>query len=236
MTLVNGTSGASYAFGYGYDDLGRPKTVSNLYGQTFGWNYYVTQSNIPAFNGLATDLVTEQTASKTGNVGLYDTTYTYNKRGFLTDQKTVNASNAILAEYGSTGSSGAMTYDGTGNRLTLPVSMPAVNSVAGYGGATYYTYDGTSNTNGTTNPNIGRRGQLTQEATARGGNAVLNFDYDPSGNPTTFRNSNGIGYNDNNQFSNTSVYTYDGNGNPTAYPLGTGSAPATYDYENRMTR
>ena len=232
LTLVNGTSGASYAFGYGYDDLGRPKSVSNPYGQTFGWNYYSTGGTTP----LATDLVTEQTASKTGNIGLYDTTYAYDKRGFLTDQRTVNgaATPAVLAEYGSTGSSGAMTYDGAGNRLALPVSMPTVNSVAGYGGATYYTYDGTSNTNGTTNPNIGRRGQLTQEATARGGNAVLNFDYDPSGNPTTFRSTGGIGYNANNQNSSAS-YTYDGNGNPTAYPLGTGSAPATYDYENRLT-
>ena len=69
---------------------------------------------------------------------------------------------------------------------------------------------------------------------ARRGNAVLNFDYDPSGNPTTFRSTGSIGYNANNQNSSAS-YTYDGNGNPTAYPLGTGSAPATYDYENRLT-
>ena len=128
-----------------------------------------------------------------------------------------------------------MTYDGAGNRLALPVSMPTVNSVAGYGGATYYTYDGTSNTNGTTNPNIGRRGQLTQEATARGGNAVLNFDYDPSGNPTTFRSTGGIGYNANNQNSST-AYTYDGNGNPTTYPLTSGSNGCSYDLENRLVR
>ena len=106
--------------------------------------------------------------------------------------------------------------------------MPPVNGVAGYTGPTYYTYDGTSNTS------TNKRGQLTQESTARGGSAILNFDYDPSGNPTTFRSNSGIGYNANNQFSST-AYTYDGNGNPTAYPLGTGSAPAAYDYENRLT-
>ena len=128
-----------------------------------------------------------------------------------------------------------MTYDGAGNRLSLPVSMPAVNSVAGYTGPTYYTYDGTSNTNGTTNPSLGRRGQLTQEASSRGGSSVQGFDYDAAGNPSVFRGNDptgGAGYNANNQ---NKALAYDGDGALQGYTSGSTTYSASYDPESRLS-
>ena len=52
--------------------------------------------------------------------------------------------------------------------------------------------------------------------------------FDTAGNPTTFRNTSGQTFNNDNQ---RSADTLDGNGNPTTY----GTTSVTYDAENRIT-
>jgi hypothetical protein len=71
--------------------------------------------------------------------------------------------------------------------------------------------------------------ELTGETSTRTGAAYsFSHAYDLAGNPTTLRGTSGITYNANNQRDG---YTYDGNGNPTAYKGKT----LAYDVENRLS-
>ncbi len=75
--------------------------------------------------------------------------------------------------------------------------------------------------------------RLTNENTTAG--ASLTHSYDNAGNPTELRNVGGLGYNPDNQPLSSS-YVYDGNGNPTTYPLGGVSSTLTFDEEDRVTK
>ena len=209
------------AFTYGYDGVGRPSSLSNPYGQTFGWQYAPANATGPVNGWLYSQ--TAQSATAT----LYTTTYAYNNRGWLLDQKTVKGS-TLLSEFGSaTAAANALQYDATGNRTRLTANF---GTGSAFTGTASYTYDDPANVAPTS-----KRGQLTAESNARVGGGGGSFAYDAAGNPTSFRSSSSIGYNANNQLSGT-AFGYDGNGNPTAYPLGAGSTGNTFDPENRLTQ
>ena len=202
------SGGTAYNFAYAYDPLGRPASLTNAAAQSFSWAYqHDAQNNSNSW--LAT-----QTAS-----GLYQSAYTYNGRGWLTDLKTQSQQAGLIAEFGS--ASSPMQYDGAGNRTGMNVTMPTTNGVAGYGGLVSYAYDGTAATGG-----ANARGQLTSESNPRvsGGGS---FDYDNAGNPTTFR---GVPQSAPTADNQPGGNTYDGNGSPTTY---TGRT-YTYDAERRL--
>ena len=134
----------------------------------------------------------------------------------MLDLKNAASGGGTLSDFGGTGS-GAMTYDGAGNRLSMPVSLPGTS----YGGTTSYSYDG--------------RDQLTQESSTRYGGYANAFQYDGftsgtstgPGNPTLMR---GTSHSFNAGDQDTGI-ACDGIGNPTTY-RGSG---LTFDPENRMT-
>jgi RHS repeat-associated protein len=77
--------------------------------------------------------------------------------------------------------------------------------------------------------------RLTSENTV--GGASLTHNYDNAGNPTLLRNQNptgGAGYNTDNQ-NRAAIFAYDGNGNPTSYPLNGLASNLTFDEEDRLT-
>ena len=104
---------------------------------------------------------------------------------------------STLSEFGGTGGS-AMAYDGAGNRLSLPASLPGTS----YGGTTSYAYDG--------------RDELTQESSTRYGGYANAFQYDGftsgtstgPGDPTLMRGTSHAFNADNQDAANT----YDGGG------------------------
>ena len=129
-------------------------------------------------------------------------TYTYDARNQI----------ATIASAGGGGLAGfnGLYYDGTGNQTQQAAYGSSIQ------GVTNYTYDS--------------KDQLTQEQSTQAGGFKNAFAYDPAGNPTTFRNTSGLTYNNDNQ--NTAAnYTYDGEGSPTTYQ----GATLTYDVENRLT-
>jgi YD repeat-containing protein len=221
---------------YTYDAAGRLSQIQ------FPW--YVTDQNgnhnlNVVYNYLFNNWLSGQTSyyntldqnGKPLTVYLVYSTYVYNARGQL------------LTLANSTGPAGlstfqTMKYDGAGNRLSMNVSIPIVYKqlgnftspyAAGLSGTVSWTYDA--------------QDHLTQEnnqlSTQSGGSTdqyavpyVNNYVSDAAENLTTFRNAT-IGYNIDNQLS---TVTYDGEGNPTAYPVfGSGTRTTTFDPEDRMT-
>ena len=106
------------SFTYIYDGRGLPASVTNPYGETFGWTYLD--------NGW---LWTQST----GN--LFKSIYTYNALGQATDlaHRQQNMAQTLLADFGS------MSQDAAGNRLSMTASLPA--APASYSGMTTYAHD-----------------------------------------------------------------------------------------------
>jgi hypothetical protein len=158
--------------------------------------------------GAASVLCTRQTL---GN-GAYAQHY-YNARGLLTELLNRTSGGAPLAEYvGPSGYNSDMTYDAAGNRLAMQVPQ-----YSPYQGTVEYTYDS--------------QDRLQLEDSTRNGGYEHDPAYDAAFNPTTFRGTSGLTYNDDNQ-RNATGYAFDGNGNPTSY----GGATLAFDAENRMTQ
>ncbi len=198
------------SFSYSYDAVGRMSSLTNPYNETSRWAY---QDN----GWLQTQTL--------GNGAV--TIYTRNALGEVTRLLNQTAGGATLSDFGGTT---GMTYDGAGNRLTMPVSVPGAPALSG---TTSYQYD-----YGLTNNPAARRGQLTQESSTRAGGYSDAFAYDATaqspggtsggpGNPTTLGAFSGVRFNADNQNTH---YTYDGNGNQSDP-----SGPYAYDPENRLT-
>ena len=207
--------GAPFTFTYGYDGVGRPLTLSNPAGQTFGWNYLQDASS------RSNSWLAGQTATA-GSATLYGATYAYDGQGRLTalaNTTGANGAGTVLSAFGS--AAAPMTYDGAGNRVGMNVSVPG--AAASYSGNVSYVYDPAASTDPTT-----KRGQLTAESNPRVPSGGGGFAYDAAGNPTTFRSQPTSGYNADNQPSGN---TYDGNGSPSLY----NGATCVYDVERRLT-
>lgn len=80
---------------------------------------------------------------------------------------------------------------------SVTASMPATPT--SFSGTTSYTHD--------------TKLQLTNETSARGGGYSLSNAFDSAGSATTFKGASNA-YNSSNQ---NTVWTFDGNGNPTTY-------------------
>jgi RHS repeat-associated protein len=104
-----------------------------------------------------------------------------------------------------------ISYDGAGNRTSVSASGIGTSSL---NGGAAFTYD--------------TKNQLLEELSNRYGSFTDDFDFDSSGNPTTFRGTTKT-YNSNNQPTGMG-FTYDSNGNPTAY----NGVSLTFDPENRL--
>lgn len=187
------------SFSYGYDAAGRETSLSNPNNELTKWSYYNN------------NLLQSQTFANSVR-----TVYSYNQRGLMIDQTTKTNAGTLLSEYGGFGQGASMTYDGVGNRLFMPVTMP--QSAALYSGTTNYAYDS--------------RSQLKQEQSSRNNYNDL-FTYDGGningpGNPTSMR-SFGHTYNGDNQ---DTANRYDGNGNPYNYQ----GTSLWFDPENRLTQ
>ena len=195
-------AGLPTAFSYTYDAAGRQTGLTNPFSEASSWQY------------LNNSWLWKQTLAN-GAV----TAYTYNARGFITDQQTQNGG-TLLSDFGG------QTYNGVGDRTKVTANLPVAPAV--YSGTTSYGYDQGQ----TGNPAL-NRSQLTQETSTRSGgyNNVLGYDGGIStgpGNPTTFRGTSRTFNADNQDTANT----YDGNGNPTTY----NGSSLQFDPENRMTQ
>ena len=190
--------GGAEQFFYVYDNDGRMTQETDPHGRVSSWAY------------KENSWLASQTLGNGAN-----TSYTYNKRGQVTDQKTTNSDGITLINEFKSPSTGA--FDGAGDRTQVVVSgLPS-----GYGGTISYAYD--------------QRGQLTNESSTRPNfGAARTYQYDGAaggtstgpGNTTLFNGASRT-YNADNQ---TTSNTYDGNGNPTTYQ---GTA-LTFDAESRM--
>ena len=178
------TPGGAFAYGYGYDGLGRLNSLTNPSGEASSWAYPIP---------LPTDKSWK--VSQTLNNGV-TTTATYNPLGHLTDLLN-KTSGGTLSEFSVPSVNG---YDGAGNRLTLTAALP------GYSGTTSYTYDYGQ----ITNPRL-NRSRLTQETTTRGAGVGGAFAYDAAGSPTVLRGVASGPWNVDNQPTGLG---FDGNGNP----------------------
>jgi RHS repeat-associated protein len=230
MTSIN-----SGAFSYLYDGMGRlaqlnvPFTVMssgnpiNGAGGDYLQHQYQANGWLAQTNGL---LMGMAPASSTV------TSYQYNPRGFLTS----------LQNYQQDGSTGGLTnsstftgmgYDAVGNRLALSASIPAVGSAPDASRSVSFAYD-TAHSTPSQNRDV-----LTGEASAGSGsyaqNYTNNFGYDDAYNPTLFAyDGSPVPYsavNADNQFSTSSLFSYDGDGNPTTYE----NYPYSFDPEDRLT-
>lgn len=110
---------------------------------------------------------------------------------------------------GNTISDFMITYDGAGNRSSVVASSI-----------------GTTTLNGTTTFTYNTKDEVLQELSTRLAGFTDNFGYDSAG--TSFKGTTKP-YNSNNQQTGTG-FTYDGNGNPTAY----NGVSLTFDPENRL--
>lgn len=196
-------------FNYNYDAAGHMTSLTNPYNETSRWAY---QDN----GWLQTQTL--------GNGAT--TTYTRNVLGQITRLLNQTATGATLSDFG--GASG-MSYDGAGNRLTMPVSVPGTPSLSG---TTTYAYD-----YGQMASPTALRGQLTRETSTRAGGYADTYGYDGTaqspggttsgpGNPTTL-SAYSFSFNADNQ---NTAYSYDGNGNQN-----NPNSPNRYDPENRLT-
>jgi RHS repeat-associated protein len=138
--------------------------------------------------------------------------HTYNARGLLTQLLNRTNGGSPLAEFvGPSGYYSDMTYDAAGNRLQFQVPQ-----YSPYNGTVEYTYDS--------------QDRLQLEDSTRNGGYEHDPAYDAAFNPTTFRGTSGLTYNDDNQ-RNAAGYGFDGNGNATTYA----TYGLTFDAENRLT-
>jgi RHS repeat-associated protein len=220
---------------YDYDDNNSPVSVVTTYtglpAQTISYGYYPDGSRhamtTPAgtftygYDGAQRPVSLTNPYSETSSWSYLNnnwlstqtlannatTTYSYNARGELIDlinRAGTAPTAATLSHFGN------MMYDGVGNRTTMASALPQMPT---YGGQTTYAYD--------------YKDELVKEQSTRNGSYNNAFNYDPAGNPTTFRGVPQT-FNVDNQIT---ANIYDGNGNPTDYK----TVALAFDPENRLT-
>jgi RHS repeat-associated protein len=213
-TGANGTSLPTMELSYAFNPDGSRHTMNVATTTTnYTWNYEYDATGRPQsltnpFNETTTWsylnnnwLATQQYAN--GVVAQY----AYNRRGYLDDLTNYAPNSSLLSDFG------AMVYDAVGNRLTKWASIPGAPS--GYSGNTTYSYD--------------FKDQLKEEKSTLLGGYDETFNYDPAGNPLSFKGTS-HSFNADNQFTDAG-FTYDSEGNPTTY----NSTALAFDPEDHMT-
>jgi RHS repeat-associated protein len=166
-------------FTYGYDGGGRASSLTNPYGETTGWTYYVN------------DWLNTQTLANGA-----ETTHTFNALGQLSGLLNKTGGGVTLSDFGQIG------HDGARNRTSVTASVPGAPALSG---TASYQYDGkdqllreqTTRGGGFTDDfdydlagNLTTFRGVTKTYNANNQQTGASFTHDGNGNPTAY---NGAG-------------------------------------------